>query len=109
MSCANLGEPATFVRSPMLRKFVCGRTVNASSPLRRKYGSTVGTLRGGKFFTASAIALMCDGVVPQQPPTMLSQPFCAHSLNCGANDSGVSGKPVGNSGFGRPALGYVLT
>ena len=23
---------------------------------------------------------MCGGVVPQQPPTMFSQPFCAHSL-----------------------------
>ena len=26
----------------------------------------------------SAIARMCSGVVPQQPPTMLSQPFAAH-------------------------------
>ena len=56
--------------------------------------------------TASAIALMCAGVVPQQPPTIFSQPFSAHSRNCGASDSGVSGKPVGNSGSGRPALGW---
>ena len=29
--------------------------------------------------TASAIASMCAGVVPQQPPTMFSQPFAANS------------------------------
>ena len=48
MSWANFGDPATFVRSPMLRKLESGRTVTASSPLNRRYGSTVGTLRGGK-------------------------------------------------------------
>src|SRR5476651_2488242 len=85
------------------------RIVSASNPLNLIHGSTVGTLRGRKFFTASAIALMCGGVVPQQPPTMFSQPFCAHSRNCGARDSGVSGKPVGSSGFGNPAFGYALT
>src|SRR2546425_9990637 len=55
------------------------------------------------------MALMCAGVVPQQPPMMFSQPFCAQSFNCGASVSGVSGKPVGKSGLGRPALGYALT
>ena len=39
---------------------------------------------------------------------MFSQPFAAHSRNCGANDSGVSGKPVGSSGFGIPAFGCAL-
>ena len=29
--------------------------------------------------TASAIARMCSGVVPQQPPTMLTKPLCANS------------------------------
>src|SRR5439155_3537638 len=51
---------------------------------------------------------MWGGVVPQQPPTMFNQRFCAQSFNCGASDSGVSGKPVGKSGLGRPALGYAL-
>src|ERR1039457_5374858 len=83
--------------------------VSASSPLRRRQGSITGTFRGGKSRTASAMALMCGGVESQQPPTMLSQPFCAHSLSCGASVSGVSGKPVGNSGFGRPAFGKALT
>ena len=40
---------------------------------------------------------------------MFSQPLAAHSRNCGANDSGVSGKPVGSSGFGMPAFGWALT
>src|SRR4051812_42358871 len=71
-------------------------------------GSAVGTLRGAIPRTASAMALICGGVVPQQPPTMLSQPFSAQSRNCGASDSGVSGKPVGNNGFGSPAFGYAL-
>src|SRR5581483_2586959 len=55
--------------------------------------------------TASAIALICGGVVPQQPPTMFNQPFSAHSRNCGASVSGVSGKPVSDSGSGKPAFG----
>src|SRR2546426_2618475 len=54
------------------------------------------------------MASMWGGVVPQQPPTMFNQRFCAQSFNCGASDSGVSGKPVGKSGLGRPALGYAL-
>src|SRR6266567_7619010 len=51
---------------------------------------------------------MWGGVVPQQPPTMFNQRFCAQSFNCGASDCGVSGKPVGKRGLGRPALGYAL-
>ena len=39
---------------------------------------------------------------------MFNQPLAAHSRNCGANDSGVSGKPVGSSGFGMPAFGCAL-
>ena len=64
-----------------------------------------GTTRGFSPRTAAVMAWMCGGVVPQQPPTMFSQPFCAHSCNCGASVSGVSGNPVGSSGFGSPALG----
>ncbi len=37
------------------------------------------TRRGGTSFTASAIARMCSGVVPQQPPTMLTKPLRANS------------------------------
>ena len=35
--------------------------------------------RGGSDFTASAMARMCAGVVPQQPPTMFTNPLCAKS------------------------------
>ena len=51
---------------------------------------------------------MCSGVVPQQPPTRLSQPFSAHFLSFGAKLCGVSGKPVSDNGSGRPAFGYAL-
>src|SRR5260370_8265216 len=51
---------------------------------------------------------MCSGVVPQQPPTRLSQPFFAHFLSFGAKFCGVSGKPVSDNGSGRPAFGYAL-
>src|SRR6266540_3725762 len=65
--------------------------------------------RGGTPRTRSAIARMCSGVVPQQPPTIFSQPFATHAASLGANDSAVSGNPVGESGSGNPAFGYALT
>ena len=64
--------------------------------------------RGAIPRTAHANARMCSGVVPQQPPTRLSQPFSAHLATFGAKVPGVSGKPVGESGSGRPAFGYAL-
>ena len=99
----------TLVRSPTLTKFESGRTVNASIPLSRNQGSGFATSLGSQFLTASEITRMCSGVVPQHPPTIFNQPFCAHSRSCGASVSGVSGKPVGNKGLGRPAFGYELT
>jgi hypothetical protein len=47
---------------------------------------------------------MCSGVVPQQPPTMFSQPFLAHSPMCVAIDSGVSS--YSPKAFGKPAFGW---
>ena len=105
ISFENRGEPVTLVRSPMFTKFVSGRSVSASQPDRRVKGSTRGATRGVAPRTASAMARMCSGVVPQQPPTRLSQPFRAHSPSTGAMSAGVSGNPVGNSGLGSPALG----
>src|SRR5437763_14682093 len=84
------------------------RIVSSSSPLRRRQGTIFGGTRGGNPLTARAIAWICSGVVPQQPPTMFRKPASAHSFNCGASVSGVSGKPVGGSGLGRPALGDAL-
>src|SRR5690606_40153276 len=47
-------------------------------------------LRGGRPATASAIARMWSGVVPQQPPTRFSSPDWANSRSTPAISSGVS-------------------
>src|SRR5262249_6749068 len=49
----------------------------ASIPDRRSAGGRTRHCRGFTPFTASAIALMWAGVVPQQPPTTFSHPFSA--------------------------------
>jgi hypothetical protein len=46
--------------------------------------------RGAIRLTASAIAAMCAGEVPQQPPTIFTSPDCAHSMISPASCSGVS-------------------
>src|SRR5260370_38873516 len=67
----------------------------------------VSTRRGLQSRTASVIARMCSGVVPQQPPTRLSQPFSAHFRSLGASVWGRSGKPVADTGSGKPTFGYA--
>ena len=81
MSWANFGEPATLVRSPMLMKLVFGTDgERVQSAQAADYGSTFGgTARRQALDRGSAIAWIWAGVVPQQPPTMFNQPFCAHS------------------------------
>ena len=59
-------------------------------PLRRSAGGKACHVRGFTPLTASATALMCAGVVPQQPPTMFSQPFSAQPLTSFAVISGGS-------------------
>ena len=100
---AKAGEPVTLVRSPMLTKFVSGRIVKGSRPLKRVYGSGVVGVRGDNSRTASARALIWAGVVPQHPPTMLSQPRSANSRRSADMISGVSSKPP--KAFGNPAFG----
>jgi hypothetical protein len=51
------------------------------------------------------MAPMWSGVVPQQPPTMLTSPSAANSWIRRLVTSGVSSKPVSLIGLGRPALG----
>ena len=102
-------EPGEFLRAgdvgPLAdhHEIDSGRIVSGSKPLSRVSASTFGRRRGGRFSTASAIALMCGGVVPQQPPTMFSQPLRANSPSSRAIDCGVSSKPP--NAFGKPALG----
>ena len=59
----------------------------------------------GTVETLAAIAAMCSGVVPQQPPTMLRKPLFAKSSISAAVTGGVSSKPVSLIGLGRPAFG----
>ena len=52
--------------------------------------ASAGTCRGGRPCTAAAIAAMCAGVVPQQPPTRFNRPLSANSRSTAAMSSGVS-------------------
>ena len=62
--------------------------VNGSKPESRQAGAISGICRGLILATASAIALMCSGVVPQQPPTIFNSPDCANSAMVLAMASG---------------------
>ena len=90
ISLRNLAEPVTLVRSPTLTNGISAVSVNGSSPERRSSGAMSGILRGGLSFTASAMARMCAGVVPQQPPTILTRPALANSPSSSAMNSGLS-------------------
>ena len=83
-------EPVTLVRSPTLTNRLSPPTLKGSRPDRRSFFSSTGTARGASPATACAIAAMCAGVVPQQPPTMFTRPLCAHSRISPARCSGVS-------------------
>src|SRR5258708_2277469 len=64
---------------------------SGSSPLSRSLRSgAVGGTWGLACATACAMAAMCAGVEPQQPPTMLSQPFAAKSPKTFAMAAGGS-------------------
>ena len=54
---------------------------------------------------AFAIAAMCSGVFPQQPPAMLISPPRANSPRYRAMSPGCRSNPVADSGFGKPAFG----
>jgi hypothetical protein len=62
--------------------------------------SVFGEIRGGLFSSALAIAAMCSGVLPQQPPAMLIKLLFANSPRKLPMSSGFKSKPVGDSGFG---------
>ena len=79
ISLRKRAEPVMFVRSPILTKFISGLSVNASSPESRNRLGFSGTLRGGSPAVTSAKARICAGVVPQQPPTILTSPSRANS------------------------------
>ena len=64
-------------------------------------------MRGAPWVDASAIAAMCAGVVPQQPPTMLTSPAVANSPTTRAIASGVSS--YSPKALGSPAFGWADT
>ena len=97
--------PVTLVRSPTFTNSELSSIVKGSKPDNRVATSMTGTTRGATSFNASAIALMCGGVVPQQPPAILIKPLVANSLTKPEVSAGFSSKPVSLIGLGRPALG----
>ena len=81
--------------------------LTGSSPDKRRRFSISGGTRGVNGATMSAMALMCSGVVPQQPPVILSQPLVAHSrMNAAVSDGNSSYSAIA---FGRPAFGCAET
>ena len=102
---ANAFEPVTLVRSPTLTNSESASTVNGSRPDRRSATGTCGGTRGGVSASSAAIAAMCSGVVPQQPPAMLMKPASANSRSSAEVSAGSSSKPVSLIGLGRPAFG----
>ena len=80
---------------------------HGSSPDRRSAGGTADGVRGAPCVDASAIAAMCAGVVPQQPPTMLTSPAVANSPTTRAIASGVSS--YSPKALGSPAFGWADT
>ena len=83
----NFAEPVTLLRSPTFTNRLSSSMLSGSKPDKRMAVLICGNLRGGMFSTASAKALMCSGVVPQQPPIMFTKPLSAHSLRCAAMSS----------------------
>ncbi len=107
ISRANFRDPVTLVRSPTFTKLVSGPMVSGSIPERRQRGGRCTRARGATPRTASAMARMVSGVVPQQPPTMFTSPLVANSRITAAMLSGVSSYPPKT--LGRPAFGCALT
>ena len=83
-------EPVTFVRSPTMTKFASSKIEKGSRPLKRVTPGRSGTSRGARPRTASAIARVWSGVVPQQPPTRFTRPLSANSLRSELVVSGPS-------------------
>ena len=77
--------------------------LSGSKPLKRHAGGICGSGRGAESRTAAASAAMCAGVVPQQPPTMLTKPLAANSPSTAAVAAGDSS--YSPNAFGSPAFG----
>ncbi|OPZ48800.1 MAG: hypothetical protein BWY91_03151 [bacterium ADurb.BinA028] len=103
MSLRKRAEPVMLVRSPTLTNSDCSSIVNGSNPASRVADGTSGTERGGIPATAATNCATCSGVVPQQPPMMLTRPDDANSPTTPDMVSGLSS--YSPNALGRPALG----
>ena len=74
-----------------------------SRPESRSAGATCAGSRGVTPLATCAIAEMCSGVVPQQPPIRLTSEADANSPITSAIWSGISS--YSPNALGRPALG----
>ena len=81
--------------------------VSGSRPERRQAGGISGGTRGARPSAAAAIAVMCSGVVPQQPPTTFVRPDSTNSRRYEAVWSGVSS--YSPNALGSPAFGWLET
>ena len=72
-------DPATLVRSPIFTKPVTSLMINGSIPLKVQHVSIEGACLGRIPPTRLRIAYTCSGVVPQHPPTILTNPLSANS------------------------------
>ena len=92
-----------FVRSPTLTNSESSVTFSGSSPDRRRAGAILAGTCGALPSTALLNMAMWSGVVPQQPPMMLTRPLPANSSMIAAICSGVSS--YSPNALGRPAFG----
>ena len=69
----NLGEPVTLVLSPINKKLFTVSFLKSSRPLNVEYWDDSEFNLGLCVATLVAIASICSGVVPQQPPTKLTR------------------------------------
>ena len=107
MSRRNFAEPVTLVRSPTTTNPVSGPITKGSRPEKRGSFDGPGTRRGGRPATARAMAWVCSGVVPQQPPTRFTRPSSANARRKRLVSAACSSWSP--SSFGSPALGWQDT
>ena len=85
----NRREPMTFVRSPTSSGRLSSSITSGSSP-----DTALPACRGGRRgvlpSSIRSSRRMCAGVVPQQPPSMFSQPWSTKRSSLAASDSGDS-------------------
>ncbi len=106
-----LREPCELTRSPIIAGRGSCTSGVAAIMLDTCGGRGAGRGPGVRPATRSASALMCSGVVPQQPPTIDRPKRSTNSPSVSASGPGCSGKIVSPFGpwIGMPALGMQCT